>query len=406
MNQAGKGVLRRIDARLPVLRRALDLRERRRRGAILQHARGIRRPAVRAVLVPDIFPTADDVVIATRLLKAYRFAVSEVPTTERPDVWTAIARRQQRFASLLARGDAEEVAGQLCNISRHDATEGISQGSAEFKRLQRDPRYRDFVALLAKDKLVSLAEAIGALEIENPEQGTHGTSIHRDAGELVERISARLGRPVTPPEIDGGLLKLDTGHGLFGERDIQGIYTAWLLTMLLAGQERPRICEIGGGTGRVAYWSHELGLTSYTSVDLPVVNLVQGYYALKTLPDEHVVMYGEPAPTDDGPHLRIVPAHAISMSEQPTFDLVLNQDSFPEINRDTVIEYLKWIRTACTGPLVSINHESRPPARDVPRQLSVPETIGDLGGYTLAHRSPYWLRRGYALEVYRISPMA
>jgi hypothetical protein len=57
--------------------------------------------------------------------------------------------------------------------------------------------------------------------------------------------------------------------------------------------------------------------------------------------------------------LEILPAHAIADIREPRFDAVLNQDSFPEIDHETVTEYLRWIRTTCSGSLVSINHESK-----------------------------------------------
>jgi hypothetical protein len=42
------------------------------------------------------------------------------------------------------------------------------------------------------------------------------------------------------------------------------------------------------------------------------------------------------------------------------FDLILNQDSFPEINREAVLRYLAWIKEASRQLFYSINHESRP----------------------------------------------
>jgi len=401
MTHSAKAVLGRARPWLSTLRSRVGLKERRRRREILQHPTGFRRPKTTGVVVSDKAPTASDVAIATRLLAAYR-ANPQSPSTGRVDLWTEIAASQQRFASILVRGDAEELAEYLCNVSRQDASAGITQGAGEFSRISRDAGYRDFITLMAKDKLVSLAEALGALPIENPEQGRYRFNLHRDAADLVDRISERLGIVISPPDVDGGLLKLDTGRGLFGERDANAIYTAWLLTSLLAGKPRRRVCEIGGGSGRVAYWSHRLGLTSYTIVDLPQVNVVQGFYALKNLPADQVALYGEQPADDNVGKLLILPASATSEVCSPIYDLVLNQDSFPEIDRATVMDYLRWTRVTCTGRLVSINHESKPRSVHRTLQLSVPEIIGDADGFELEHRWPYWLRRGYAVEIYRV----
>jgi hypothetical protein len=245
---------------------------------------------------------------------------------------------------------------------------------------------------------------VGAAPAENPEQGAYGRRLRRDDGELVGRISARIGIDITPPDVDGGLLKIDTGSGLFGERDCNAIYTASLLRQTVGDIEVPRICEIGGGTGRVAYWSHRLGLRSYTIIDLPHVNVVQGYYALKSLPAGDVVLFGEqPAGASVADRLRILPAHAIAALEDPSFDLVLNQDSFPEMSAETVIDYLTWIRGCCAGSMMSINQEGKPPYGKGLTHVSVAELTGTVGGFELTYRFPYWLRPGYVVEMYRIA---
>ena len=182
----------------------------------------------------------------------------------------------------------------LCNVSRHDAAVGITQGDDEYKRIAWSGSYRDFLALMTKDKLVSLAEAVGSLPVENPEEGLSGVNLNTDPDELVASISRQLGVDIAPPDIDGGLFKLEHAvlH-LFHERDANAIFTAWLLKRVLGGRTAPRICEIGAGSGRVAYWIRRLGLASHTIIDLPHVNVVQGYYLLKTVPADQVVLYGE-----------------------------------------------------------------------------------------------------------------
>jgi hypothetical protein len=398
--------LRRCGAYVPGLRRLVTRGERKRHLQILQHDPGRRPPTVASLLVPDKVATADDVAIAGRLLDAFRAATrsgSEASNPARVDVWTIIASHQARFASILGRGDPEELAGYLCNVSRHDASEGITQGHREYDRIVRDGAYRDFLALMAKDKLVSLAEAVGSLPVENPEQGPFGVSLHTDPDELVATISQRLGVSIAPPDIDGGLLKLETGQGLFGERDANAIFTAHLLRRVLAGHEAPRICEIGGGSGRAAYWSQRLGLASYTIIDLPHVNVVQGYYLLKSLAGKRVVLYGEQTPEDEPAALVIWPNHAIAEIASPDYDLVLNQDSMPEMNPDIVDDYLRWIRLACRGLFMSINHESRPAYGTGLRHVSVPEAVEAIGGFERQDRFPYWLRRGYVVELYRVS---
>lgn len=400
--------------RLPIapfvrgLRRMLDMESARRRRGMIEHDIGWAARRDGGVIVPDKTAGADDVAIAERLLAAHRAAAAAAPAPAlsaagREDIWTTISAQQGQFASVLDRGDAGELAGYLVNVSRHDAAVGITQGDREYERLRSDPAYRRFVARLVRDKLYSLAEAVGAAPVENPEQGAFGRRVRRDDGELVRRISARLGIDVAPPDIDGGLLKIAAGNGLFGERDANAIYTANLLRQTTRDVEAPRICEIGGGSGRVAYWSRRLGLRSYTIVDLPHVNVVQGYYALKTLGAGDVALFGEQPVAAVAGRLQILPAHAIAQLREPLFDLVLNQDSFPEMSAETVTDYLAWITASCRGSMLSINQESKPPYGKGLAHISVPELTATAGGFELTYRFPYWLRRGYVVELYRIA---
>ena len=378
--------------------------ERLRRRSIFQHPVGFRWPAVPSEIVPDKLPTAEDVAIAGRLLAAFR-AAAEAPagaSSQRQDLWALIADQQKRFATLLRTGDAEQLASYLCNVSRHDASIGITQGDREYRRIQRDRSYRRFLATMAKDKLVSLAEAVGALPVENPEQSAHGRSLRVPLDELVLGIGGRLAFSIAPPDVDGGMLKLSTSHGLFSERDVNAIFTAWQLSRLAT--RTSHICEIGAGSGRVAYWSRQLGLGTYTIVDLPHVNVVQGYYLLKSVPGERVLLYGDQDnERASGAEVTIWPNDAIGELPAANFDLVLNQDSMPEMSRATVDEYLEWIRDACDGKFVSINHESKQPYGDGLAHVSVPEVVGAANGFTVRDRYPYWLRKGYVVSTYDVS---
>jgi putative sugar O-methyltransferase len=172
--------------------------------------------------------------------------------------------------------------------------------------------------------------------------------------------------------------------------------------LLGAAWSRAEVCEIGAGTGRVAYWALRNGVRAYTIFDLPHVNVVQGYYLSKGLGPDRVALFGEPAPADGASMGRVLPAHAIRDETVRQYDLVLNQDSFPEIHVGTVREYLAWVRKVCRGHFLSVNHESKPRWAHGLQQLSVPEVIDEVGGFHRVDRFPYWLRRGYVAELYEV----
>lgn len=381
----------------------MGLLERRRRAEILQHRAGRGGVQPHAVVLPDRKPDAQDVAIAARLLVAYRAAVAHGHGGHEygaEDLWTAIQRRKRAFASVLEHGSAAQLAGILCNVARHPASQGILQGRDEYERITHDASYRAFLARTTQDTLVSLAEALGAVAVENPAQGTFGINVRGDPGALVAAMEQRLDIDLAPPEVDGALLKLHTPRGLFGERDLNAIFTAHLLTRVLRGAAQPRICEIGSGSGRAAYWAHRLGLRALTLVDLPDVNVVQGYYLLKGLAQGEVTLYGEDE-TAGSDGVTILPAGALPTAGDRRFDLVLNQDSFPEMASVRVREYLAWIRRSAQR-LLSINHESKPRYGRGLVHSSVPEEIASVGGFALEDRFPYWLRRGYVYELYRV----
>ncbi len=378
---------------MKVLSPVIGRLEQRRRRNILLHESPARGPRALGGVMPYKTESAEDVEIAERLLQAW-----DEPAwrSERVDLWTEIREGQDGFRTVLASKDPVRLARYLCNVARHEASRGITQGDLEYDRIVRDASYRDFILLMTKDKLVALAEALGVIPVENPEQGPWGENLGRDADELVTAISNRLGVDIAPPDVDGGLLKLKTGRGDFGERDFNAIFTAQLVRSLVG--ERRRICEIGGGSGRVAYWSVRMGASAYTLVDLPHVNVVQGYYLMKALGADVVGLYGE---AETPKHIvRIRPAHALGELEATEFDLVLNQDSFPEMHPDTVTDYLSWVAAGRGPRLLSINHESRPTYGGGRRQISVAQMAGECHGLERRERFPYWLRKGYVVELY------
>lgn len=386
--------------RAPRVVATLNVPERRHRPWLLQHQTRPTRARDLGIVVPDLRASDGDVAIAERLLAAHRAALAvDPPMSTGADVWTLNYEHQRGFAGLLTRGEPRELAAYLCNVWRHDAAHGFCQGQIEYDRLCRDPTYRRFMVLRARDKLVSLAEAVGAAPVENPEAWPPPNVLVTDLAPVVIAINERLGVDIAPPEGDGGLLKLQTGAGLFAERDLYAIYTAYLMRELL-GEGGSSVCEIGGGSGRAGYWAIRFGMRPYTIVDLPHVNVVQGFYLAKTLGPDQVAFYGEAA----GGHVRVLPNHAID--ERSHYDLVLNQDSFPEMHPQVVYDYLDWTaRVAHGGLLLSVNHESRAPygpPKSGMAHVSVPEAVDAVGGFARLQRSPYWLRRGYVTEVYRV----
>jgi hypothetical protein len=360
--------------------------------------------SLNASIVPDITAGLDDIKIAERLLTAYQLSMADnrAQSSGNDDLWTHIREIQPTFISTLETGDASELAAYLCNLSRHDASHGTLQGYREYLKIKFNPKYRRFISLQIKDKLVALAEAVGAVASENPEQGEWGKLINLPVDELVQSIEAVIGIDISPPSIDGGLLKLHGSSACFHERDLNAVFTAWSLRNMIGDMVGSSICEIGAGTGRVAYWAWKFGVQSYAIVDLPHINVLQGFYLLKSLPDAPIRLYGEPEFSEVG-GIEISPTYCIKDFSTHQFDLVLNQDSFPEIHQEIVRQYLGDIKKISRQYFLSINHESCPPGVGDFTHVNVQAIVEEVGGYHRLWRMPYWLRRGYNMELYEVN---
>lgn len=348
---------------------------------------GRRNVAIEGIFVPEIEPAKTDIDHSERLVAAYRKAAADAPRqSSGEDIWYHVKDLQSDFFHLLRGEDIPALARYLCNMSRHSATHGTIQGLAEYRHLKRSAAYRKHIARLIKERMLCLAEAIGARPIENPEQGEWGHSFATPTVELAQAIDRALGIDTSPPPIDGGLFKVAAGDRSYGERDCGAIYTAWLLRQSTKGSA----AEIGGGGGRLAYWAKRLGIEKYTIYDLPHIGVLQGFYLLKA--GLKVSLYGEP----DG-DLCIRPDFAFPSARR--YDVVINQDLFPEIDAGIVKAYLRNIAKTADR-FISINHESRPMSHGAFRQQSVPELVGEVGGFELLSRQLFWLRPGYACETY------
>ncbi len=349
----------------------------------------------------------DDELIAERLLKSYHKALEdEKHITNKPqsDLWEVLQNLVHKdFIQLLGRNDPAALAQYLCNMSKLSITHGMTQGTQNYRHIISDEAFRLRSAAFYLDKMVALGEAVGCLPCENPESGRWGENLYVDIDELVAKIEEVIGIDITPPKISGGLYGIASKKGTYHFRDINSIYTAWRIREILKNTRNPTICEIGSGTGRTASYCYRMGMKDITIIDLPYVAVVSAYYLIKSFPDAHIVLYGE---NTEGttPSIKISPYWCFAKTPDNYFDLTLNQDSFPEIERDIVLEYLRQVRRNTRHYFLSINQEGQAPQTGPHNlQLVVSQLIRSLGNaYERIHRFPYWIREGYVEELFKI----
>ena len=345
--------------------------------------------------------TEADVALCRRLLRAFMVATSEGNSKgeTHTGIWSWILdKHQRRLAQALESDDAQRLARLLASMFQEEFVWGIAHGG--LIRESRSWLGARILNLKSLDLLVALAESLGVSPVENPEQGRAGIAFEDGVAALVSQIDRAAGFRVDTPEvgapfglaIDGRLIAFETP----GQ-----VYTAMRLDRAIGTHlaEQPgtsaSIVEIGGGYGGLCYWSLKTRphTARYTIVDLPIMSVLQGYFLAQALGPAEVSLCGEPPA-----RVTLLPNSALGKVETP-FDVLVNQDSMPEMPYDTMVDYLEWGSSHCRGLFYSYNQEAA--ADFVGREQGIVfKAVGQVGGFKRIRRDPSWRRRGYAVEIY------
>ncbi|HEX4466169.1 MAG TPA: hypothetical protein VH025_03205 [Solirubrobacteraceae bacterium] len=247
-------------------------------------------------------------------------------------------------------------------------------------------------------KLVSLAEVLGTVRTENPEQDSVGVAFRNSIADVVEAVEASLGFTVDFPHV-GAAYGIEPAGRLLPPETPEQIYAALRLRAAVeahvpAGEGR-HVVEIGGGYGAMAYWFLRMMDVRYTVVDLPIINVLQGYFLAEALGHDNVSLLGEPPRT-----VTVVPNTSLDAIQMPV-SAVANKDSMPEIPEPAVVDYLEWTKRIRSAVFWSYNQEAAFPVDGTP-QTVVPEVVARVGGLTRVDRELSFLRRGYAIETYDV----
>jgi hypothetical protein len=345
--------------------------------------------------------TYADIALCRRLLEAFKVARNSSPASTESDrgIWAWVGDRyHRRLAEVLDQSDPRALARFLGSFFREDCVSGIAYGWPI-----RDTESWLGSRILARksfDAIVSLAEALGVVPVETPEQGRAGIAFDEGVAELLAKIDQAVGLRMEAPDV-GAPFGLDVDSRLITLEMPELIYAAIRLDQAIRLHlEHPSgdsvsVVEIGGGYGGMCYWFLRLcpDIVRYTIVDLPLIGVLQGYFLSKVLGPTAVSFVGESAA-----RVTLFPSVALAEVDTPV-DVVVNKDSMPEMPRDAMVAYLEWARLNCEGIFYSYNQEA---ASDFlgGAQGIVSATIDKLGGFRRVRRDHSWLRRGYAEEIY------
>ncbi len=342
-----------------------------------------------AIKLPEFTQTEPDVPdleVAERLTDAFSRAIEDGAYTGR-GAWKRIRNeRHGSFLHYLTRRNYRGVARSLASMFRNEMTYGL--------RSPQDPLYAQVQML---DTIVSLGVASGLVSARCPTDVNKEPLLHLDYREILERFTDFIGHDLAPPQC-GAIAGLSFNGRIIPLGHLFQVYQAHRYRTML----RPGISflEIGGGVGFMAHAALSLGTASeYCIVDLPQVNVFQGYLMLKSEFADQVELYRE---TVRGRKIRILPNTAMDTVGDKSLDVVLNVDSFPEMDGDTIGDYLEHIERVCRDRFISINRElnlANPPGRTFPW---VHKMAMARPGLKLHSRTPDWIRQGYVEDIFSI----
>jgi len=355
------------------------------------------------VSVAESEAAVGDEAIAQRLMNVFHEMIeheqSHIAPERRPNsgIWEMVRHEfHGEFYRIMADRDAAALAAYLRNGLRRAIAYGLGPGAEVFDAMRETGAGRHANLALLADRLASLAVAIGALPHENPEQGRYGTNLTLAISDLATLIEAHLGVHIFRPPV-AGLFGVEVAPGrIIDVRVPDDAYCAFRLRMLSDTLGFSRICEIGAGFGGTAFQAARHGLVPYTIIDLPAINVLQGYFLMKIFGGDAVRMFSETVP--DRP-FSVLP-YWMFFDSSVAFDLVFNRDSMPEMPEARVREYLHEIEERRCA-LLSVNQESEGIAeRAGAQQLMVHRLAKAYPGLRSASRHPYWTRKGYVEELF------
>ena len=350
--------------------------------------------------LPDIFSFRVDIadenqeLIASRLIDYYFYMKSECERKNVPEIkggWTQFSQFFLDFGAILKSRNIQNVSETLLQVCTNPLVSGFNSYHG-YSAIAHDARARMFESYLTIDRLLSLAESVGAAHPQCPYQGRWGHH-DLDATVLVNRIKLRIPFDISPPKAGGGAFGMRTSDGIISSQDILAIYVANRANSILSDGAQKTICEIGGGSGTLACYLARTCAESIMIADLPIVSVIQGYYLMKSVGLKSVNLSGELLTPED--KIKLIPYWELDEIRSKSISLFINTDSMPEIDDDIAEHYMGLMKDKGSNAFLSINQETQ-------AGEAVQDLVEKAGGFRRVYRFPHWMLRGYVEELYEI----
>jgi len=331
--------------------------------------------------------------ISERLLKAFSTSMNRLATLPRipkgaEDLWDRIYGKDLADISTVLNCDNPKLLSEfLQDFGNSYVWFGGITTSIDGYTPSKDP---DDISEAYYASIRKLAEYLGILQATCPEKSNGITKTSLSAIELLTQIESHLTISIVPPL---GIIHTDgvrIGDYLLHYRHINALYAADRVSRLT--DHRSRVAEYGGGIGLSALYSRRFGRVDYTIFDLPITLVLAGNYLIQALGPENVCLFGEQTRPNA---IKLLPFWESDFVPASTFDLTLNQDSFPEIDTEILNSYVNTIARTTTKYFLSINQEYAYPK-------TVHEIVGNDPRYKKVYRHPCWVREGYVEELYSL----
>ena len=273
---------------------------------------------------------------------------------------------------------------------------------------------RQYLVIRFVDSLIRLASYLGLVNVRNAE---HNFSAHYRAAYkpfrvdasvirgLIDKIDTVLGVPLRGNRFGGNLYGFRHRQTALYNKHLEGLYAALRIKDVMdrLGRTDAAVCEIGGGAGYVCLFLQRMLPVRYQIMDLTNSNVVQYILLANEFGADEVNFNG------NNPRGRIsltnvlLPENAAN-TDTIDADIVVNQDSFPELGKKDVLAYLSRIKHG--GYFLSINQESEIPDSNYDdtlqhnvRQNNVHHLCQSLN-FELVYRNLSWIRSGYVDELW------
>jgi len=365
-------------------------------------------PRLTIAYTPARDVTKDDVLLCERLLAAYHGATSDKAKVDNDTsaLWAkGVEMYYGKLASTLETKNPDKLAVALSSMFRERFVYGLASGDlVEHSFSKIGSR---IWSLKYQDNVIALAEFLGVVRAESTQQGVkvHGLKDGLDA--VVARIEEAIGMSMDFPDV-GAPYGVRANKALITMEHPEHIYVALRIHNAIRdylGERNGKkldLMEIGAGVGDLACWIVKLqriAVHTYTIIDLPIVNVMQGYFLSKALGASKVSLHGEPA--REGAVMFVLPTFAIDSMAHQDFDVLINQNSMPEMSEQIVENYIRFAKSHVSGIFFSYNHEAYSIVYGKP-QVLVPEVVARVKGFQRLSRNTSWVRSGYVEETYKV----